>query len=113
MGFCGTYGVVTTTGSETTLFLGNGKSISKGNLKLETENGPGSAAATFAEGNLLITADTPIVLTLEDNYPKGKLMLKAGEFRLEGQRTKAGKQKVVSFNIPEISHQKVKIQTIK
>ncbi|WP_423127212.1 hypothetical protein [Gaoshiqia sp. Z1-71] len=113
LGFCGTYGVVTTTGSETTLFLGNGKSISKGNLKLETENGPGSAAATFAEGNLLITADTPIVLTLEDNYPKGKLMLKAGEFRLEGQRTKAGKQKVVSFNIPEISHQKVKIQTIK
>jgi hypothetical protein len=113
LGFRGTYAVVTTTGSKITLFLGDGKSISKGNIKLEMESGPGSAAVTLAEGNLFITADTPVVLTLEDTYPKGKLVLKAGELSLEGQRTKAGKQKLVSFNIPEISYQEVKIQTIK
>lgn len=110
MGFSGAYGVVTTTGSETTLFLGTGKSISKGNLKLETDDGAGAAAVTLAEGELFLTADTPVVLTLEDTFRKGKLMLKAGEFRVEGLRTKAGTQKLVNFSIPGLPYQQVVVQ---
>ncbi len=110
MGFSGAYGVVTTTGSETTLFLGAGKSISKGNLKLETEDGTGSATVTLAEGNLFITADTPVVLTLEDTYGKGELVLKVGELRVEGLRIKAGTRKLVNFSIPGLPYQQVVVQ---
>jgi hypothetical protein len=111
LGFCGTYGVVTTTGNETTLFLGAGKSISKGNLKVETENGEGVATITFTEGELFLTAETPVVFTLEDNYPKGKVVLKIGELEVEGRRARTEKQNKVSFQVPALPYQEAKIQT--
>ncbi len=110
MAFTGTYGVVTTEGKKITLFLGSGKQLSKGGLKIEIAGTEAGSAVLSAEGyQLFLTADAPVWVTVPDTFASGKLFLTAGANKIQGKRTTTGKYKSVVFQVPAIAYQQVKI----
>lgn len=109
--FDGNYGVITNENSKTTLFLGSGTKLAKGNLNLEMsgkENG--SAALSIGNNGLFLAADSPVTINFPDTFEPGKLSISIGSNTIPGKRIEKENIKLVEFQIPAISWQQLNIK---
>ena len=109
--FAGTYGVVTTGDNTTTLFLGSGTQLAKGDLRIEMiGKEAGSAVYASINDTLFLTADSPVTVVVPDHLAKGKPILTLGAKKLYGKRIIEGNNKMIVFQVPVTSWQQLNIK---
>ena len=95
----------------TTLFLGSGTRLATGDLRIEmTGKEAGSAVIAYIDDMYFLTADSPVTVTIPDNFGKGKPVLTLGEKQLSGERIKEGKTKLIVFQVPVLAWQQLSIE---
>ncbi|MBC9868057.1 MAG: hypothetical protein F7O42_09320, partial [Opitutae bacterium] len=113
MEFDGTYGVVTREEGGVILFLGSGRLISGGGYRLEVLGEEvGSAALSAKNGSLRLTADSAVLISVPDDFGRGRLIMSVGENRIEGRRVELGGEKLVVFELPETNWQSANIENV-
>jgi len=104
----GTYGIVSKKADDFTLFLGNGKNISNGNYTLDLGNEVASSVLKSENGTMYFSADIASVLTVSfDGKIKNGILTDAAGTKYEGIYNK--KEKILSFKLPPLSYQMIKI----
>ena len=107
-----TYALISETGKDFSLFLGNGTLISAKGFTIGSKTK--TSAAFETEGDKLsFTSEAPVKLSVPDIYTSGKIILTAVDIKIIGKRLKVGTQKIVEFDLPTISYQPIKINTEK
>jgi hypothetical protein len=104
----GTYGVISKQNDDFTLFLGKGKSISISEYTLEVKEQPASASLKKENNQWYISADGNTDFTIKVNKSVKKAILK-DDFGNEYIGKYTRKSKLVIFNLPRLSFQKINI----
>jgi hypothetical protein len=104
----GTYGVITRQNDDFTLLLGKGKSISISEYTLEVKEQPASASLKKENNQWYISADGNTDFTIKVNKSVKKAILK-DDFGNEYIGKYTRKSKLVIFNLPRLSFQKINI----
>ena len=104
----GTYGIVSEKAADFTLFLGNGKNISNGKYSLDLGNDVASAVLKNENGELYFSSDVAVTLSIvAEGKIKNGIITDAAGTKYEGIYNK--KEKTLSFKLPALSYQKIKI----
>jgi len=103
----GTYGVISTKGSDVTLFLGNGRSITNASYTIALET-VGQASLIIENNTLFFNANVPAVFTIAspDKVKNATLTTADGKV-YKGAYNK--KDRTVSFKLPIINYQQITI----
>ena len=104
----GTYGIISEKAADFTLFLGNGKNISNGKYSLEIGNEVASAVLKNENGVLYFGSDVAVTLSVvvEGKIKNGIITDAAGR-KHQGFYNK--KEKTLSFELPALAYQIIKI----
>jgi len=104
----GTYGIISKKAADFTLFLGNGKNISNGNYTIDLGTEIASAVLKSEKGTISYSSDVASVVTVAIERKINKaIFTDANGNTYKGLYNK--KEKTVSFKLPALSYQTVKL----